>query len=234
MKIRLFLQWMLFSALAVTLHAESVKFTAVSLGETLTDLEYNGGSSSEKLTIPAFSRSEIRNYSGGPLMEFYTTVVKDGKKVKLPVAQVTLPKKTSQVLLVFSPQSDGTAKVQPLDDTQVTMPSGSARFFNATPTPIGIQYNADSVVLSPNEQTIVPAPPPQMVMKVVYQKQGRWVRGICKVFAADNDMRQTIFIVISDSDRFKVHTPAGFVTLTPLQSFSLPELVKTESPQDPE
>jgi hypothetical protein len=228
MKFRLFLQWMLFGSLVVALPAEDVKFTAVSLGAPLSDIEYKNGSKSEKLTIPAFSRSELRNYNGGPLMDFYITIEKDGKKGKIKFAEVTLPGKMSRVLLVFSPQADGTAKVQALDDTQETMPRGSTRIYNASPIPVAIKCNDDASVLSPNQQKIVSLAPPQVVVQMAYQKQGRWVRGGGNVFATDNNLRQTIFILTSDSDIFKADTPGGRVALSPLQSFTLPEVVETE------
>lgn len=232
MKFRLFIQWMLFAGLAVALHAQGVKFSAVSLGAPLVDIEYKNGGKPEKLTIPAFSRSELRNYSGGPLMDFYATVEKDGKKEKVKIAEVALPEKTSRLLFVFSPQADGTAKVQALDDTSETMPRGSARLYNAAPMPVAIRYNQETSVLSPNQQKIVALAPPQVVVQMAYQKQGQWVRGGGNVFPTDNDIRQTIFIIISDSDVFKVQTPAGKVALTPLQSFNLPEVIKTETPQN--
>jgi hypothetical protein len=229
MTFRLIIQWMLLGgALVVALSAQSVKFTAVSLGDTLPDIEYENGGKPEKLTIPAFSRSELKKYSGKSLLDFYTTAEKDGKKQKIKFAEVALPEKTSQLLLVFSPQSDGTAKVQALDDTPETMPRGSARLYNATTMTIAIKYNADAIVLPPYQHKIMPAPPPQVVVQVAYQKQGNWVRGCSNVFATDSDIRQTIFVVASDSDIFKVQTPGGNVVLSPLQSFTLPELVKTE------
>jgi hypothetical protein len=232
MKFRLLLQWMLFGGLAVALPAEEVKFTAVSLGAALPDIEYKNSEKSEKLTIPAFSRSELRKYSGGPLMKFYATVEKGGKKEKLKIAEVTLPEKTSQVLFVFSPQADGTATVQALDDTQETMPRGSARLYNATSIPVAIRCNQDTSVLSPNQQKIVALAPPQVVVQMAYQKQGQWVRGGGNVFPTDNDLRQTIFIVTSDSDVFKVQTPAGKMALSPLQSFNLPEIVEAGNPKN--
>lgn len=223
---------MIYAGLALALPAEGVKFTAVSLGAPLSDIEYKSGAKAEKLTIPAFSRSEIRNYNGAPLMDFYTTVEKDGKKEKVKIAEVALPEKTSRVLFVFSPQADGTAKVQALDDTPETMPRGSARLYNASAIPVAIKCNEAALVLSPNQQKIVPVAPPQVVVQMAYQQQGRWVRGGGNVFTADNDIRQTIFIVTSDSDTFKVQTPAGRMVLSPLQSFTLPELVETETPQN--
>ena len=228
MKLFPFLQLTLLLGFAVSLPAEEVKFTAVSLGAPLGDIEYKSGSKPEKLTIPAFSRSELRKYSGGPLMEFYTTIEKSGKKEKIKVAEAILPEKTSRVLFVFSPQADGTAKVQALDDTQETIPRGSARLYNAISIPVAIKCNEDASVLSPNQQKIVPVAPPQVVVQVAYQQQGRWVRGGGNVFATDNDIRQTIFIVTSDSDLFKVQTPAGKVVLSPIQIFTLPELLETE------
>ncbi len=229
MKFRLFLQWMLMAGgLATALSAESVEFTAVSLGDTLSDLEYKSGSKFEALTVPAFSRSELKEYSGSPLLSFYKTVEKDGKPQKVKVAEVTLPEKTSQVLLVFSPQGNGSAKVQALDDTQEAMPRGSSRLYNATPIPVAIKCNEDFWVLAPKEQKKVPGAPPQVVVQMAYEQDGRWVRGGSNVFATGNDLRQTIFIVNSDSELFKAQTPAGLVTLSPLQSFSLPELVKTK------
>lgn len=228
MKFFSFLHVTLLLSVAVSLSAEDIKFTAVSLGNALSDVEYKNGSKLEKLTVPAFSRSELKKYNGGPLLDFYTTIEKSGKKERIKVAEIALPEKTSQVLLVFSPQSDGTAKVQALDDTQETMPRGSTRLYNATAIPIAIKCNEAAMVLSPNQQKIVPLAPPQVVVQMAYQQQGHWVRGGGNVFATDNDLRQTIFIVTSESDIFKVQTPAGNVVLSPLQSFTLPELVKTE------
>ena len=232
MKLRLFIHSILYGGLAVALPAEGVKFTAVSLGAPLSDIEYKSGSRSEKLTVPAFSRSEMKSYSGGPQMDFYTTIEKDGKKEKIKVAEVALPEKTSRVLFVFSPQADGTAKVQALDDTPETMPRGFARLYNATPIPVAVKCNEDALVLSPDQQKIVSLAPPQVVVLMAYQKQGRWVRGGGNVFATDNDIRQTIFIVSSDSDIFKVQTPNGMVAVSPLQSFTLPELLAAETPHN--
>jgi len=229
MKFFSFLRLTLLLSAAAPLFAEDVKFTAVSLGDSLPDIEYKTGTKTEKFTIPSFSRSELKTYSGKALLDFYITVEKNGKKEKIRFAEVTLPEKTSQLLLVFSPQSDGTAKVQALDDTQEAMPRGSTRFYNATALTIAIKYNADTMVLPPYQQKIVSAPPPQVVLQVAYQQQGRWLRGCGNVVATDNDMRQTIFIVASESDIFKVQTPGGRVVLSPLQSFTLPDLMEAES-----
>ncbi|MBW8782501.1 MAG: hypothetical protein JF599_11520 [Verrucomicrobia bacterium] len=232
MKFCLFIHCLLWGGLAVTLSAEGVKFTAVSLGASLPDVEYKNGAKPEKLTIPAFSRSEVKNYSGMGPIDFYTTVEKEGKKEKVNIAEVTFPEKTSRVLLVFSPQADGTAKVQALDDTPETMPRGSTRLYNATAMAVAIRCNEDTSVLPPNQQKIMPLAPPQVVVQMAYQKQGQWVRGGGNVFATDSNIRQTIFVVTSDSEVFKVQTPAGRVALSPLQSFTLPELVETETPQN--
>lgn len=128
----------------------SVRLSALSLGSTLNDLKFQEGRSVRDLIVPNASRSPTFQYSGPPVLEFFTEgEIVDGERVRDVVASVDLTGKTGQWVLVFLPKPPNAERVPVLaiEDGFSDFPAASWRVYNLTPFSMALQVDDDRPVM---------------------------------------------------------------------------------------
>ncbi|WP_269522638.1 hypothetical protein [Coraliomargarita parva] len=127
-----------------------ISFAAFSLGKSIGDLAYESGQDVEHLDVPSSCRSELKTYTGGPTIVFFTeTAGEEGQVLRKPVARVAVPASGKRYLFVFIEDHKDGYKVMPLSDDIEDFGAGTYRFVNFADYPVAIELGEQREMIKP-------------------------------------------------------------------------------------
>lgn len=184
----------------------NIQFSTVSLtDDPIKDLYYRSVPEGQPLAVkaPSFARSgESFKYTGPKDMHFYNLVEKDGKKLPVEVATVTLPTSTPNILLVIAGTA-GNYAIGAVDDSVNGFPAGKARLCNATAYKISVKVNdKDTIELAPGAAKVVAGTPQgDLGVEVSYWKDGQYEMATSNAYDVHANERLTLFFLTSDNNK---------------------------------
>ena len=128
-------------------------FRTIGVGVNTTELFYQDGANPKPFSIDSDRRSVFFEYKGGlaPLVFVKMKTAADGKKVAVPVAELTLNPTSTRSLLIFHriPNQPEKLGVVALDDDARSVPPGGYRFVNFLPIQAGVVLAGKKQIISP-------------------------------------------------------------------------------------
>ncbi|MDR2844502.1 MAG: hypothetical protein LBV28_00205 [Puniceicoccales bacterium] len=160
----------------------SIRFSAISLDDTIKDLNYASGTKSTPVTIPVEYKPVPVSYNGPvPLVFFRESKDEKGKPIRTPVVEITPPQRSGVWLILLKRLPGATeryaAMVVPDQDGPTS--GNSWCFINFSKQPIAVDLEKKKAEIASGKSVLLNMGTEAVyMMGKIYKRQGSaWVQG---------------------------------------------------------